>query len=786
MRLFHSRPTRLFAVAFLLLFAALFSVPLPAQSSLSSLPTLSPFTLHGQVVTDSSRLPVGNVRLFVAGRTRGWTDGDGAVTGPDGRFAIHLSYDSVSLIAIRLGFQPETIFVTRQSVSLIISMHEIGLTLTPQIVRAEPAMTASSSAAVRQFDIALRPRESSQELLRLVPGLVIAQHAGGGKAEQIFLRGFDADHGTDVAISVDGTPVNMVSHAHGQGYADLHFLMPEVIDHADVRKGPFDVRDGDFATAGAVAFHTKDRIDAGDITLRRGSYDTEHAVALLPFGGDADHAGGYIAGSAHYTDGPFLRKQDYSRLNGFAKFTAPVTDDIGLVVTASGFGGHWNASGEIPTRAVDEGLIDRYGTIDPVEGGDTRRFDLSVALRSRGGSTSDWEARLYTVQYRFQLFSDFTFFLVDSLHGDAIEQDDARTVVGGTAHYGRQASLFGLSGAWQVGVSARDDRADVQLFHQQARVRLDARTAVQLAQLSGAQWAQYNLQLSDRVRLDLAIRNDIYRFDVADQLATGSFDGVPAAADAVHPNGVRTKGILSPKANLAFDVTNSTSLFANVASGFHSNDARDVLLASGSDNVLPRAVSAELGARHTWNGGSFALSVWTLNLQSELVWSGDEGTTEASGRTRRIGLDLEGRTRLFSWLWIDADLNLAHGRFVNAPAGANLIPLAPTVTATGGLIVRDVGSASGGLRARYVGPRAAIEDNSVRALGYLVTELFGSYQIHHVRLIGTVDNLFNVRWNEAQFATTSRLQGEPHGITELDYTPGSPRTIQLGAEYRFR
>lgn len=198
-----------------------------------------------------------------------------------------------------------------------------------------------------------------------MPGVVIAQHAGGGKAEQIFARGFDADHGTDVAISVDGTPVNMVSHAHGQGYADLHFLIPEVVPRVEVRKGPFDARDGDHATAAAVEFRTLDRLPAGVGIARVGSFRTGHVTALVPIGGSASQPGGYVAAAAHTSDGPCDAPQDYRRYNLFGKWTMPVTRDAELVASASGFGARWDASGQIPERAV--AAIGRFGAIDPTE-----------------------------------------------------------------------------------------------------------------------------------------------------------------------------------------------------------------------------------------------------------------------------------------------------------------------------------------------------------------------------------------------------------------------------------
>jgi outer membrane receptor protein involved in Fe transport len=259
----------------------------------------------------------------------------------------------------------------------------------------------------------------------------------------------------------------------------------------------------------------------------------------------------------------------------------------------------------------------------------------------------------------------------------------------------------------------------------------------------------------------------------------GVADGVP------HASGTRWRGIVSPRANLAIDVGPGTTVFGNAGTGFHSNDARDAVLATAGDRVLPRAVSAELGARRTWGGGSVAASLWGLDLQSELVYVGDEGVTEPSGRSRRAGVDVEARLRIAPWLWADADVNVARGRFRDAPAGASRIPLAPTRTASAGLTLRDLGAAEGGLRTRHVGGRPAVEDNSIRARGYTVWELFASYQLPRVRVYAAVDNLFGAEWNEAQFATTSRLRGESAAVTELHYTPGAPRSLQAGLDYRF-
>ena len=698
-----------------------------------------------------------------------------------GVFAIGVPGDSARLVAALIGYAPETLAVTAdRRATVTFRLAEAALALDPVTVSAERTFSSSTAASrlIRDLDIRLRPRESSQELLRLTPGLLIAQHAGGGKAEQIFLRGFDADHGTDVAISVDGVPINMVSHAHGQGYADLHWLIPEVVEYVDVHKGSYEAQDGDLATAGAVALHTKDRLSQAEASTRGGSFRTGHTLALVPLGGDAAHAGGYLALAGHYTNGPFDNPQHYRRYNLFGKWSAPVGSSAEFVATGSGYDGRWNASGQIPERAVAAGLITRFGLIDPSEGGNTHRYEATVGLRSAGTGPANWEAQVYAIRYGLQLYSDFTFFLHDSVNGDGIEQSDQRYVVGLAATQRRASAVFGVPGLTTTGIGGRADFIDLGLFHQRHREHLATRVSDAISQQDTYAWLRQALQLSGRVRLELGLRGDLFRFAVDDHLV-----GQPA--DIPHVSGVRWHGLLSPKANLAVQVSEQTTLFGNVGYGFHSNDARDVVVAPRDSIVIPRALGAELGLRHYWRGGTLAAALWGTDLQSELVYNGDEGTTEPSGRTRRYGLDLEARIRLARWLWADADLNLAHGRFRDEPQKLNRIPLAPEVTSTGGLTVRDLGPVGGGLRYRHIGSRAADQADSIAARGYTIVELFGTWQISRLQLVVTVDNLLDDVWNEAQFGTTSRLQGEPAPVTELNFTPGAPRTIQVGLDYRF-
>ncbi|MGQ0813003.1 MAG: TonB-dependent receptor [Gemmatimonadota bacterium] len=635
-----------------------------------------------------------------------------------------------------------------------------ALLLDSLIATGERSYSAASSATVRALDIRLRPHASSQELLQLAPGVVIAQQGGGGKAEQIFMRGLDADHGTDVAISVDGVPVNVVSHAHGQGYADLHFLMPELVERIDVRKGPFDARDGDFATAGAIDFKTVDSITAPASSIRAGSFGTWNLWTAVPLH-KSERASSYIAAGAHRSRGFFDAPQNHSRYNAFGKWTWSHAA-ASYALTTSYYAADWRMSGQIPERAVRAGMIGRFGSIDPSEGGATRRAEVR-ALAAGTTSTGSWSAHAYAIRSDFNLFSNFTFLARDSVNGDGIEQQDSRYTTGVALENALLHRIGNSDGIIKAGIGGRFDAAKVGLFHQHQRARLGAVSDEQIRQAHAYAWLQEEAQLSRNARIKAGVRTDAFRFETS--------------------VGARTIAIVNPKLSFAYDVGDRTSLFASLGTGFHSNDARDAAAAAGSEAVVPRARSAEAGMRHTRARATFAAAAWLLDLGSELVYVGDEGVTEPSGRTRRLGVDAEARIQLLRWLWADVDVNLARGRFLEQPA--LVIPLAPSFTSAGGLTVRDAGPVSGGMRYRLIGDRAADEERRITANGHTQLQAFAAWTYGRTRLQLAVDNLLDSRWNEAQFATTSRLAGERMPVTELHFTPGTPRAIQLDLQYHF-
>lgn len=689
-----------------------------------------------------------------------------------------------------------------------------SIDLSAVTIEARRPVSAASSKAIRDFDLKIKPVRSAQDLLTHVPGLVIAQHAGGGKAEQIFMRGFDADHGTDVAIHVDGLPVNMVTHGHGQGYADMHFIIPEIIESLEVFKGPYFARFGNFATAGSVNLTTTDHPDRNLVKMEGGMFHTAKATTVLKIPTDGTHQSAYIAGQYYHTDGPVEHPQGFQRVNLFGKFHTHITprSELGLVMGA--FSSAWNASGQLPQRAIDEGLITRWGSIDPLEGGVTGRYNMAVNYHFMEGYKHDFQLQAFMSRYDFKLFSDFTFWLNDPVDGDMIEQTDHRVIQGINTRYSFYKLLGPLRTYTRVGGSYRGDHIDLSLWKSPDRIRKSPMTDHSVREKNMAFWMEEDLVLGPMFKIQMGLRGDYFSFDVTDHLEIGNFstNGLP------HASGYAQSAIVSPKLNLVLSPLRNLDIYLNGGTGFHSNDARDVIISGKINQIifsgrsqglttmeinqqlleknldpayaeittLPRAAGAELGLR-VWPGKRLLVSLagWYLHLDEELVFVGDAGSTEISGETRRIGFDTELRLQLTKWAWADVDLNLSDGRYLQEPAGANYIPLAPRMSSQGGLNFLHPSGIEGAIRYRLIGDRPANEDNSVVASGYGIVNLILAYRLKGFRIFAQVENLMNSSWNEAQFDTESRLYYETAPVSELHFTPGNPFNFQAGISYTF-
>ncbi|HLL06153.1 MAG TPA: TonB-dependent receptor [Myxococcaceae bacterium] len=662
-------------------------------------------------------------------------------------------------------------------------------------VTARRPFTAASSSTIRDRDFRLRPHPRPVDILQVVPGLYVNQHAGGGKANQYFLRGFDADHGTDVALFVDGVPVNMVSHGHGQGYADLNWVIPELIERVEVYKGTYFAQLGDFATAGAVNMVSHRGFEHSQVTLGGGSFDTWRGLFIA-----APEVEGWspvVAGQVYGTNGPFQSPEGLQRFSLFAKLSRQVTPGSTVSVALTSYGSGWNSSGQVPLREVEAGRLDRFGTVDPEEGGNSQRHSLYATYRALTEREGEVNVLVYAVQYRLNLFSNFTFFSRDPDNGDMIEQHDARTMAGLNASYRFRREWRGLRFDTLLGAQLRTDNIGNSLHYDRGRERLAPVVDASIREGSLGLYAQEELTLTPWLRTVLGLRADYFGFDVEDHLE--DLDTVDTKS-----SGVRQASRVSPKASLVFSAIPETELYLNFGFGFHSNDARGTVLRPEPVTPLTRARGYEVGARtRLFERLDLAGSLFRLDLDSELVWVGDEGTTEANGPTRRQGLEAEARLRILPWLFADADLTVSRATFVQNAGNANAVALAPTFILAGGVSARHPSGAYGRLGVLHLGDRPATEDRFLTAEGFTRVDATLGYRRAWYEVSVGLQNVLNTQWREAQFANVSRLPGEVspescpattrpageegafEGCEDLHFTPGAPLNAQATVSFFF-
>lgn len=655
------------------------------------------------------------------------------------------------------------------------------LFLTPRITTLSDVVVRTGARngvfkTISDLDIHLRPILNSQEVLRLVPGLFIGQHAGGGKAEQIFLRGFDLDHGTDIQITVDGLPVNKVSHAHGQGYADLHFVIPELIEKVSFSKGPYTADKGNLATAGFVAFRTRHFLERSFVKMEAGQFNTGRlitAVNLLSPRARDRRQSLYASGEASYTRGYFDSPQDFSRLNGLLKYHGSAGTGGTVTALLSAFTSRWMASGQIPDRAVAGGLIGFFGAIDDREGGSTSRYNASVEWNFRTPSGASVKQQLFYSRYLFELYSNFTFFKEDPVNGDQIRQKEARDLAGYQIQYEKDHSLGRRQARLMTGLQIRYDAVqNIELSRTVNRTQVTAPLALgDIRESNSGIWVQEKIILNNRWDISPGLRADLFTNRYYNRL-----DGSTRTAQSL---------IVSPKFQVNYRAGEKLQLYLQTGQGFHSNDTRVAVLRNGRKVVTP-ARGADLGG--IFKAGKRLLlqtALWYLWLEQEFVYVGDEGVVEPGGRTRRYGLDLSLRYELAPFLYADADLSWANPRALGVSKTESYLPLAPRFTSVGGITYRRSAGWNGSLRYRYMANRPANEDNSVVATGYFVTDAALNYTRSRWEAGLAIQNLFNVKWKETQFDTESRLQNEPAPVSEIHFTPGTPFFARASISFFF-
>jgi outer membrane receptor protein involved in Fe transport len=631
---------------------------------------------------------------------------------------------------------------------------------------------SGSQGTVGYQDFEDKPLSRVGELVENVPGMIATQHSGTGKANQYFLRGFNLDHGTDFAAWVDGAPVNLRSHGHGQGYLDLNFLIPELVERIDYRKGPYFADVGDFSAAGTIQFKTVDRLVEPEIAATFGSYGFYRALAAGSMGLGSGNL--LVALDGTLSDGPWELDEDLKKINALIKVSQG-SDDYGWNVSLSGYHATWNATDQVPERAIDSGLISRWGNIDPALGGRTTRFGLT-GNASFGKTTLN----LFATYYDFRLLSNFTYFLNDPINGDEFQQTDHRGVFGGSLRHRWDSSLGRMPINFVVGGETRWDHiGKVGLYSSVAGTVTGVVRQDKVDEYSGGIFAEGTASLTGRLRLTLGLRGDAYGYHVrADRLATNSGNG--------------WDGMLSPKAALAWRTTDHFELYANYGESFHSNDVRGAAIRNDPITgdpvdpapVLVKARGAEVGARVEVPRLSASLVGYYLSLASELVFVGDGGGTEPNDATRRYGAEATLFWRPTDWLTVDGAAALTRARFHKVDPGEASIPNSVSAVLAGGIAVDAGHGLSGSVRVRHFGSAPLIEDDSVRSKPTTLVNLGAYFTTSTIKAGIDVLNLFNAKDADISYFYASRLPGEPAGgIADRHIHPVEPRQVRLSLRY---
>jgi hypothetical protein len=718
--------------------------------------------IKGKVVDKNSRQPLEYAILTIG------QNGQSAITDQQGNFELHYSGTADSLKVSFVGYHPRSLGIMQLGRPYVIEMEPGLVDLHSVTIQAFP--NNASFITIGKIDLNMHPLNSAQDLMRLVPGLSLMQHQGGGIADHIFFRGFDADHGTDVNVSVDDMPLNLVSHAHGQGFSDLHFMIPELVKDLEYGKGPYYTDHGDFTTAGYLDFKTADVLNTSEVKLEGGEFNSGRIMAAINLLSVKDRQKGssaYIAAEGFYTDGPFNLPEHFNRVNLFGKYLINIATKSQLKVTLSTFNSIWRSSGEIPLRAVKEGLISRWGYIDSAQGGNTARTTAIFRLTTALSDNLTLVHQAYYTHYYFDLNYDETFFANDSINGDQLRQREARDLYGYNGKISQRTYLksnatltstiglgFQMNKIHGSELSHTKDFTDVLYYIQHGNVR---------------EWTT-NLYLDEQYHMgkwlvNVGIREDYLNFYYMDFL------------NPTQPSIVKT--ILSPKMNIEYTFNNQIQLYTKFGKGFHSNDAKVVAENKGL-NILPAAYGADLGIN--WKPASrFYLNaaVWYLYLQQEFTYNGDDGTFSPGDPTTRRGLDFSARYEFTSWLFADFDIILCKARDAQAPKGNNYLPLSVPLYSSGGLYLKLAKGLSGGWTCRYMSDRPATSDNRLVAQGYFLNDLTANFRKQKFEIGIEIQNLFNSTWRDAQYEVVSRLKNETQPVDDISFTPGMPFFAKL-------
>ncbi len=643
--------------------------------------------------------------------------------------------------------------------------------------------TSSSEGVVSAADLATRPIFRPGEVMETIPGVIVTQHSGSGKANQYFLRGFNLDHGTDLATDFEGMPINMPSHAHGQGYTDLNFLIPELVSEVDYKKGNYYAGVGDFGSAGAFSLHYFDVLPGGSfLKVEGGETGYERAV----FASSPKIGPGHLlyALELEHNDGPWDRGDNYQKINGVVSYS--VGDGLnGASLTALAYHGNFNSTDQVPVRAIEEKIIDRFGEIDPSDGGNSQRYGLNGDWH-RGTENETTRVTAYANYYDLDLFSEFTYFLDDPVNGDQFEQKDRRVYLGASASQTWRYKVFGFDTENTVGLQERTDFIRNGLYHTEDRVRLGTTRQDVIDETRVGPYLENKISWLPWLRTVAGFRADVFAFHDNDT--------------SDHVSGGQTAAIVSPKFSLILGPWDKTEFYLNGGFGFHSNDVRATIgppipgvAGTGNATPLVKSKGAEFGVRTTAVPGlQSSLTLWILDLDSELVFAGDSADNEPGRPSRRWGVEWANFYTPTPWLTLDLDFAYSNARFTDHDPAGPWVPEAIETVLDAGIAFHDLGLGwqkgfYGGLRLRFFGPRTLIEDRSQRSDPTTLVYLQLGYHFSKAWEVSfDVFNLFDSQDSDIDYYYTSRLPGEPlAGVNDIHTHQTEPRELRGGVTLHF-
>lgn len=639
---------------------------------------------------------------------------------------------------------------------------------------------SASEGRVGQQDLQNRPLSREGEILESVPGLILTQHSGDGKSNQMFLRGFNLDHGTDFATVIEGMPLNLPTHGHGHGYTDLNFLVPELIDHVEFKKGVYYSEEGDFSSAGAAHLRLSKSLARPFLKAELG----ENAFVRAVGAGSRPAGPGVllVASELKGYNGPWDRSEDLDKASGMARYSWKTGRGDNISFLALGYHNDWSSSDQVPLREVESGSLSSFGQVDTTLGGATDRYSLA-AQWAREGASSTLRANVYAIDYKLDLFSNFTYFLADTTVGDQFEQVDDRSIFGGAFESLSEFTALARRQRLKLGFQTRTDVIEeVGLYQTEARRRVGTLRDDSVVESNAGLYADVSTPWTDRFRTNVGLRSDVFLFDVESH-------------SIAENSGQASEAIVSPKLGAAFTVNPNLEFYANAGLGFHSNDARGATIAidpatgdpASPVDPLVRSRGAEVGFRvQAAKGLRSTVSLWALHLDSELVFVGDGGTTEPNNGSERSGIEFANYwepTRSFA---VDVDVAFSRGRFLDVPESEDHIPGALESVVAGGIRWDFPNLIHGGVRVRHLGRYALIEDNSIRSQPTTLVNLAAGRDFAGVRLDFELLNVFNENARDIQYYYASRLPGEPvDGVDDIHFHPVESRQVRVAATVPF-